>query len=715
MRRIQVRSLGQTALSGLLVVGLGVSMSACKDDAGGAETIEIGGSSGQRPDTGTGIPIGGGASGGAQSGGMPVGGAQSGGGVPVGGGSGGSIAPPQGGNQPFECGFGQVRCLAEGEPAIERCNDEGQWAVDACPDGAPCYQDACAPNPATCTAGERICLSDSQPASCNPGVEWLPTEPCAEGEICSNGRCTTGACANAALQRSYLGCEYWAVDLPNAASLQIGGTTPDAPTGVVVTNPDLRSPVQVSVYGPNGAIGRLVGRVQIQPPDPIEIGGQMFRAETVQTEVRDGEGMVVAQNLTEADRVEVPPGGTATLLLPRIVQTSNDSGIYASAFRIVTNQPIAAYQFNPICCNYSFSNDASLLIPTSALGADYRYVGVPSWVSFQSPTASPAGIAIVGTENGTEVTLTLPRGATLAQPRRGNVQVNGQTWTFNLRAHEVAMLQTEGGAIGREIDLTGARVTSNLPVSVFSTHQCAFYPSDLSACDHLEEQLFPTGTLGNQYVLVPPVARGRPLERTEVVYWKILATDNEDTVVQLSRPWAELRALPPGFGVVADCADRLQPDGESFVLRAGEACEFGTQQPVALQGTGRLLIMGILSGQESTGVFNAFGAHAGDPAIYLVPPDLQYRNDYAFLTPGTYLNDYLTVVADSDATLLLDGQPLSLADATPVPGSSRVYKHVTLSDGAHRIQGDQAFGILVLAFDDFVSYAFTGGLNLMKR
>jgi hypothetical protein len=231
----------------------------------------------------------------------------------------------------------------------------------------------------------------------------------------------------------------------------------------------------------------------------------------------------------------------------------------------------------------------------------------------------------------------------------------------------------------------------------------------------LEEQLFPTGTLGNQYVLVPPVARGRPLERTEVVYWKILATDNEDTVVQLSRPWAELRALPPGFGVVADCADRLQPDGESFVLRAGEACEFGTQQPVALQGTGRLLIMGILSGQESTGVFNAFGARAGDPAIYLVPPDLQYRNDYAFLTPGTYLNDYLTVVADSDATLVLDGQPLSLADATPVPGSSRVYKHVTLSDGAHRIQGDQAFGILVLAFDDFVSYAFTGGLNLMKR
>jgi hypothetical protein len=710
---------GLRRVAGLVVVAV-VSVLGCEDDASGGPPTEIGGGDG-RPDMGAVIPVGGNLAGGAGgggsggAGGTPVGGAEAPGGATVGGMASGGGDVPVGGDLPFECGVGEVRCLSEGDPAIERCNADGRWAVDICPDGAPCVGDRCLPSPATCTAGERICLSETQPAACNPGVEWLPTEPCADGEVCTNGRCESPACAAAALQRSYLGCEYWAVDLPNAATIApFGGTTPDAPTGVVVTNPDLQSPVRVTVTGPDGNLARLVARVRIEPPADIGIGG-MFNAETVQSEVRDAQGVIVAENFGQADGVEVPPGGTATLLLPRLVQVSNDSGIYASAFRVRTDRPIAAYQFNPICCNYSFSNDASLLIPTSALGADYRFVGVPSWVSPESGVASPAGMAILGTENGTEVTITLPRGATLARPRRGNVEVNGQTWTLNLRAHEVAMLQTEGGSFGNEIDLSGASITSNLPVSVFSTHQCAFYPAELSACDHLEEQLFPTGTLGQQYVLVPTVSRGRPVPRTEVSYWKIVATDAEDTVVQLSRPYEELRAVGPGYRRVQDCGDLLQPDGQSFVLRGGAVCEFGTQQAVELQASGRLLVMGIISGQESTGVFNAFDAHAGDPSIYLVPPDLQYRNDYAFLTPGTYFNDYLTVVADSDATLVLDGQPLSLADAVPVPGSSRVYKHVTLTDGPHRVQGDQPFGILVFAFDDYVSYAFTGGLNLTKR
>ena len=35
-------------------------------------------------------------------------------------------------------------------------------------------------------------------------------------------------------------------------------------------------------------------------------------------------------------------------------------------------------------------------------------------------------------------------------------------------------------------------------------------------------------------------------------------------------------------------------------------------------------------------------------------------------------------------------------------------------DGVHHMQGDRPFGIRVAAFDDFVSYAFTGSLDLRK-
>ena len=70
---------------------------------------------------------------------------------------------------------------------------------------------------------------------------------------------------------------------------------------------------------------------------------------------------------------------------------------------------------------------------------------------------------------------------------------------------------------------------------------------------------------------------------------------------------------------------------------------------------------------------------------------------------------------ESRAEVPLTGRIDSLGDAVAVPGSAVVYKHISISDGPHRLQGDGPFGILVFAFDDFVSYAFTGGLNLRKR
>ena len=42
-----------------------------------------------------------------------------------------------------------------------------------------------------------------------------------------------------------------------------------------------------------------------------------------------------------------------------------EASIRKDAFRVQTTYPVVAYQFSPYCCNYSFSNDASLLLPTN--------------------------------------------------------------------------------------------------------------------------------------------------------------------------------------------------------------------------------------------------------------------------------------------------------------------------------------------------------------
>ena len=41
--------------------------------------------------------------------------------------------------------------------------------------------------------------------------------------------------------------------------------------------------------------------------------------------------------------------------------------------------------------------------------------------------------------------------------------------------------------------------------------------------------------------------------------------------------------------------------------------------------------------------------------------------------------------------------------------------NVAVEAGVHRLEADAAFGIVVYAYDDYVSYAFTGGLDLVPK
>lgn len=591
--------------------------------------------------------------------------------------------------------------------------------------------EGCVPDPSNCEAGERVCIDGTTPAVCEMPGAWTAQAPCQGDEVCVDGICAGRACAEAERNLSYLGCEYWAAELPNEAYSDMGGSTLDAPTGLVVANPDLDGSVFVSVFGPDGQIAELVGSERVDVPDfpPPNNLPPIYQDQDIASEVRDMAGQVFIGNINRGEDIEIPPGGIATLLLPRRSVSSVDSYLRRQTYRLTTDRPVAVYQFNPYCCNFSFTNDASILFPVPTLGTDYYYLGVPTFrVPFGDPFSphSPAAIVVLGTEANTDVTVTLRPGARITPDPDNRLQQNGQMLSARIGPHEMLVIQSAdynplGGGFGDPPedppDLSGARVQSSAPVAVFSSHYCAFYPQSFAACDHLEEQLTPTGTWGQDFVLVPTPTRaegGRPAP-TEVTYWKIVARE-AGTEIRLSRPMRELSPLDPGYPGVPNCQGRLDGNGETITLDAGDYCEFGTSSPVALSANSPIMVMGIISGQESTGTLEPFGSAAGDPAIYLVPPDRQYRREYTFLAPDTYENDYLTIVTSPETNLELDGNAINLAqDSTAVPGSDRIFKHIRIADGAHTIRGDRPFGILVTAFDDFVSYAFTGGLNLTKR
>jgi hypothetical protein len=444
----------------------------------------------------------------------------------------------------------------------------------------------------------------------------------------------------------------------------------------------------------------------------------------VASEVLDADGMVTARGFEQADGLEVPPGGMAVLLLPTHPQRG-DSYIAPHAWRITTDQPVAAYQFGPYCCNYSFTNDASLLLPVPALGDRYTFLGVPTWGDRDEPDDNfpeerifsyPGTLTVIGTAPNTQVEVTLPPGAAVRQSADARLVINGNQATATLDAHEVLTLQSENAEFVRGqvvgVDLSGAKIVANRPVAAFSGHNCTFYPQDQGACDHLEEQLIPDDTWGIRYVLTPPALRSAfPDLTTEATFWKLLA-QNDGTRITLSQPFDALAPSPPGFLGVPDCRDFLDGD-DTIVLNADQHCEFGSRTAAQIDATGPVLVMGVISGMDSTG--NGIGSHAGDPSIFIVPPIDQFRIAYTFLAPGTYFEDVLLAQVPMDAELRLDGQPVDLDEAILIPGSPYRYVHIPIEDGAHRVEGNLPFGIVVYAFDDWVSYAFTGGLNLNKR
>lgn len=616
-----------------------------------------------------------------------------------------------------ECIEGQERCTTGYEKCVAAADGMPHWQmIEEC----DAQGKVCAISLGKCTTclpSSRGCKGqDVVSCSADGNVETLvKTCDVANEIVCRSGDCVE-LCAQAAIDRSNVGCEYWAVDLDNA---MIDSTSNAAAQqfAVVVSNPQPDVPVEVKLFQDNGQPGDDPNEAEIATAIIAPLNLRVFKL--------------------GPREVDGSPDGE--------YNTGTHTALTRHAYKIKSNYPVVAYQFNPLENVNVFSNDASLLKPVEALvyeGTSMRkmYV-VAGWPQTIAATDDPdtnfspnypihlrAFLTIVGTRPDTTVrvhtkTKVVPGGPIPETPAEGTLETM-------LGAYDVLNLETGDF----NADFTGSVIEADGPIAVFTGGEASDAPhfsklSERRCCaDHLEDQLDPLRTAGKRFVIAHSPSRTRTVAEAGGQIPQVPEPDYVRVVAASPKGAAVTTTLPPPY-------DKFQ------LNYLGDYREVQAERDMMIEASEPVIAMQVSASQDAANVKR--GLPGGDPSIVIVPPTEQYRMDYVFLTPDKYAFDFITVVAPPTTVVAMDGIPLdadncwitpsdgltpeergsglppywvytcqvSFAAINPLTDPPTVSPGIQ-NDGVHRVAAGEPVGVFVSGFDSYVSYGYAGGSDL---
>jgi hypothetical protein len=465
-------------------------------------------------------------------------------------------------------------------------------------------------------------------------------------------------CAEAQNAKTYIGCEFW----PTVVANNVWSIFDYA---VVVANGQTE-PAEITVQR-NGA---TVSTATVQPNSTATV------------------------YLPWVPELKGPDFGTCTEAVP----LAGTARVPGGAYHLTSTLPVTVYQFSAleyapqggppgkdwsscpasqcffgIQC-FSYSNDASLLLPAPALTGNYRVIGYHGW----DKANIGATVSITGTQDATNVTVTLGQSANLQAGGGLGTAGPGQQVSFSLQRGEVVQLYGAASS-----DFSGSLVQADKPVQVIHGLPCTNIPDGVPACDHIEESVFPAETLGQRYfVTAPSHANGGPAPYLVRFHGNVDGTT-------LSYP----NGAPPSA---------------PLSLNAGQVVDIGVvNTSFEVVGDKEFAVALFQVGADQT------GAGLGDPAQSIATAVEQYRVKYVFLAPFDYDVNYVDIVMPVEAQVVLDGSPIGVP---PEPiGSGYGVARVVLPDtgeGAHVLTSDLPVGIQVSGYGSYTSFQYPGGLNL---
>jgi hypothetical protein len=512
-------------------------------------------------------------------------------------------------------------------------------------------------------------------------------------------------CAQAAMGHTYIGCDYW----PTVTANQVWSIFDFA---VVAANAG-NATANITVTGPGG-----VNQTAMVPPGQL---ATMYLPWVPTLKGPDGDNC----------------GGTNMPLAGSVLAK-------ASAYHLVSSVPITVYQFsaleyagqggpsgkdwsscpgNQICLQdlaavgcYSFTNDASLLLPSTAMTGNVRVTGHEG---ISPPAAMVPGIAMFAAITATADNTTVK----VKVSSTGNVQASsdnaiattaaGGTLTLTMNQGDVAQLM---GAQSDTADLSGSLVQANNPIQVITGTACTVVPDGAPACDHIEESNFPAETLGQDYFVVQPMG-----PNGSVVPHQVRIYGNVDSTTLTYSP-----STPPGCpttinaGQVVECGAQISqcPDPSNPFAMAPymSACGNGNvlSQDFEVKGDNAFAVSTFSLGAVIVDPNHQAPNQQGDPDQSMATAVKQYRTKYVFLAPTDYMENYAVVIAPMGTSVSIDGTATT-ATATAVGTSGFGVMRIPLAagnGGAHVLTASNPVGLQVMGYGSYTSYTYPGGLDL---
>ena len=92
-------------------------------------------------------------------------------------------------------------------------------------------------------------------------------------------------------------------------------------------------------------------------------------------------------------------------------------------------------------------------------------------------------------------------------------------------------------------------------------------------------------------------------------------------------------------------------------------------------------------------------------------PVEQYLDTYVVLVPSAWNYDYLVLAKKAGDTVSVDGNLVAAANFVQVGSTQWEVARISVTDGVHKLTGTAPFGVTILGYDSYDSYAYPGGLN----